>query len=82
MYLAGSKVEPTAYDELFRLIDSLCVQDLYIIYMCPFTCSIREFMAFSSSVIVERTQVGQRQTVKEQGNLLLPTAYVQCQASY
>ncbi|KAL5470883.1 hypothetical protein EMCRGX_G028930 [Ephydatia muelleri] len=31
--------------------------------------AIREFMAFSSSVIVERTQVGQRQTVKEQDYL-------------
>lgn len=28
---------------------------------------VREFMAFTSDVLVNRTQIGQRQTVKEQG---------------
>lgn len=32
-------------------------------------CSrVREFMAFTSDVLVSKTQAGQRQTVKEQGN--------------
>jgi len=35
-----------------------------IISLCP---SVREFMAFTSDVLVERTGVGIRQSVKEQG---------------
>lgn len=30
-------------------------------------CSVREFMAFTSDVLVERTTPGQRQSVREQG---------------
>ena len=30
--------------------------------------SVREFMAFTSELLVERTQAGQRQAVKEQGS--------------
>ncbi len=29
--------------------------------------SVREFMAFTSDILVEKTGVGQRQSVKEQG---------------
>ncbi len=34
-------------------------------------CSVREFMAFTSEVLVERTQPGQRQTIKEQGTVYM-----------
>ena len=30
-------------------------------------CSVREFMTFTSDLLVERTDVGGRQSVKEQG---------------
>ena len=39
-------------------------------YMHTCTHSAREFMAFTSDVLVGRTAVGQRQTVKEQGTLV------------
>ena len=40
----------------------LCVVGLRI---CD--CSVREFMNFTSDLLVERTDVGARQSVKEQG---------------
>ncbi len=38
---------------------------LYLALLCIF--SVREFMAFTSEVLVQRTSPGQRQSVKEQG---------------
>ena len=35
--------------------------------MFIFCCSVREFMDFTSKIIVERTDVAQRASVKEQG---------------
>ena len=32
-----------------------------------FSCSVREFMSFTSDMLVQRTGPGQRQSVKEQG---------------
>ena len=47
-----------------------------LIYMCTRAHSAREFMAFTSEVLVGRTAAGQRQTVKEQGTLVELTARV------
>ena len=41
-----------------------------LIYMYTRAHSAREFMAFTSEVLVGRTAAGQRQTVKEQGTLV------------
>lgn len=35
--------------------------------MLLFRCSVREFMAFTSEVLAQRTSTGERRTVKEQG---------------
>ena len=43
------------------------VYSLHCICDALICCSVREFMAFTSDVLVERTRAGQRQTVKEQG---------------
>ena len=48
------------------------------VFVCECVCvcvcgfpRVREFMAFTAEVLVERTRVGQRQSVKEQGVCLL-----------
>ena len=40
---------------------------LEFIHFLTSVLSVREFMAFTSEVLAERTEVGERRTVKEQG---------------
>ena len=43
----------------------------YIIRVMVFLFSVKEFMEFTSKIIVERTTIAQRASVKEQGEILL-----------
>lgn len=58
LHLVSSKDQGRFLNSRVCHYNTLCLYDF---------CSVREFMSFTSDVLVNRTQIGQRQTVKEQG---------------